>query len=462
MTLPDEEKQSMGLIEEPRQKKVFKHWGELTEHLEILLRQKVFILLFVFSAAIGALIISFIVSEKYEASASVYYRPMENVMLRFRSTESLGAPMPTPPFKIIVQTFNDAVRSEALLRPIVEKLHLEKRVQKPEGLRGLIWSVKRSVKEEMGSVISFLKYGRVIREDPVTSEILRLSNNVKIASKRDSYVFTLTVRYTDPVMAAAIADALGKNMVAWLREQDVMRAEERLTALKEQLEKKMKYLTALREEKQTLLSNNQVVSVGEETSKGVENLYSLELESVRLGSLVGEKQKKLAELDEKLKSRQYAQPEDLKKIRSEKTFETIDLAGLLERKRTIDTERSSLKTRLQQLPPLQKQLENADVKMKTASADYQQVAELFLETQQRVQGQVGEMRMMMSPSVPAAPVQPIRLYYISATMFAAFITAVTLVYLFNYFNIRVFFYSRGYRDRKTMPETSEGAVGHAL
>lgn len=64
----------------------------------------------------------------------------------------------------------------------------------------------------------------------------------------------------------------------------------------------------------------------------------------------------------------------------------------------------------------------------------------------------------MTPAmVPAKPVQPIKIYHVGLTLALSLALSIGLVYVFAYFNIRVFFASRPPARTGSGGEVSEAA-----
>ena len=88
----------------------------------VLAQQKNFILIFCLSAMLTSLALTYFFSEKYVAGTSIYYHPIETSILQGKETQAFGSPAPIPPFKVIIQTLRDIVKSDTILVPVVKKL----------------------------------------------------------------------------------------------------------------------------------------------------------------------------------------------------------------------------------------------------------------------------------------------------------------------------------------------------
>lgn len=432
-------------------------------YYEILKNQWRIVLLFCFSAVFCSLALTFLTSEKYQATAGIFYRPQESTVLRLKTTESFGAPVPSPPFKVINQTLYDIVKSDVILTPVVASLGLDKKEPPPrDNWFRYIYSVTKDwLKERGGDCISLLKYGRIIDENPTAKAIRTLSSKISLSTKRDSYVLTLSVKDTKPDRAAKIIDAVGANLVAWLKTQDVSSFEQKLAQLKNQLEAKEQELSGMRAERAGLLLAGRVASITEETEKTLQNLYEMELDAARLNSLIEEKRRRLSSMEVEIKqTNRYINPEDMKKVKTARLFESVELNGLLAKQSDLHAAMTRLKSRLQQFPDLQKKLEQLDMLISAGTHEFQQLSDIYLESSQKSITARSEIRVIHPAAVPTSPVQPIKVYHVALTAIMSLIVGVSLVYLLAFFNVRLFFISRGIAARNLNHEPVVSGENH--
>ncbi len=432
---------------------------DFRKYVTILAQQKSFVLIFCLSACLCSLALTYVFSEKYETGVAIFYRPIETSLLRQKDIETFGAPAPTPQFKIIFQTLQDILRSEVILKPVVNELGLDKKevtIYDPLWYKRWYQQTKNFAKEQLSNLKLILKYGRIIKEEPLVSTIEGLRKRIMIMAAKDSYVYLLVIKDKDPERAAAIVDTAGRILVNWLKEQDKNPAEDKYRQLKEQLNEKEKEIEKLRADLEELLVQNKVVSVQEETTKGVNSLYELELEVIRLKAQIEEKRKEITELrlaTEK-KSKSYVHPEDIKKMESEILFKEIELESLLKRDEFISSSIKDLKARLDQLPSLDRKIKNLNMRIEASMREYNHVNDFYVEALGQATTVQSEIRVLHNAIVPTKPVQPIKAYHVGLTAFLSLFLSVGLVYVFAFFNIRIFFTSKGVRGRLThSPET---------
>lgn len=425
---------------------------DFRKYVTILAQQKSFVLVFCLSACLCSLALTYVFSEKYETGVAIFYRPIETSLLRQKDTETFGAPAPTPPFKVIIQTLQDILRSEVILKPVVNELGLDKEeVTIYDSLWYKRWfqQTKDFAKEQLSNFRSILKYGRVIEEEPLIKAIKGLRKNIKLKATKDSYIYYLVIKDNDPKRAATIVDTAGQILVNWLKDQDKNPAEDKYHQFREQLNEKEKEIEKLRAELETLLVQNKVVSVPEETTKGINSLYELELELIRLKAQIEEKRKEVMELrlaSEK-KSKSYVHPEDIKKMESEILFKEIELESLLKRSEFIMSSTKDLKTRLDKLPSLDRKIKNLNMKIEASTREHNHLNDFYVEALGQATTVQSEIRVLHNAVVPRKPVQPIKAYHVGLTAFLGLFMSVGLVYVFAFFNIRIFFKSKGLKGR---------------
>lgn len=426
---------------------------DFRKYVTIFAQQKSFVLVFCLSACLCSLALTYVYSEKYETGVAIFYRPIGTSLLRQKDTETFGAPAPTPPFKVIIQTLQDILRSEVILKPVVNELGLDK---EEVTIYGSLWykrwfqQTKDFAKEQLSNLISLLKYGRIIEDGPMLKAIKGLRKSIKIKATKDSYIYFLMTKDKYPERAATIVNTAGRILVNWLKDQDKNPAEDKYRQFREQLDEKEIEIEKLRAELETLLVQNKIVSVPEETTKGVNSLYVLELELIRLKAQIEERRKEVTELRvaANRESKRYVHPEDIKKMKSEILFKEIELESLLKRSEFMTSSTKDLKTRLDELPSLDRKMKNLNMKIEAGTREYHHLNDFYVEALGQATTVQSEIRVLHDAMIPIKPVQPIKVYHVGLTALLSLFFSVGLVYVFAFFNIRIFFKSKGAKERR--------------
>lgn len=437
-------------------------WRALSE-------QRWFIVVFALSALLTSLALTYVYTEKYESRTAISYRVQEVTRFKAQQNEAMGSPAPQPPFKVIGATLQEVLVSDAVLRDVVTTLDL---AAKEPVQRSGIWYVQwyRDTKEwlrEYGSQAwQLLKYGRVIDDEPVAAAIAELRKNIKVTN-RDSYIFNLAVRDKRPDRAARIADHLTSVLAAWLLEFDRQPGRSRLAQLRTVLDQKNEELARRRQEIETLLSQNRVVSVQQDGEKLSDHLYSLQIEVSRLSSDVARAQARLASVDAKLAVKQRLlsalpasmtgqaasapplpmptpalatpaepaeppiAPEDFKKLASERVFIDLELRSLNAKRDTLQKTIDDIASRLHKLPGVQSRYDTLKMELASLEREFTQINDAYQEAAVRATSPVSEVRVLHPASVPTTPVTPIKIYHMLLAGGLGLILAIGLVYLLD-------------------------------
>ncbi len=262
---------------DPQTPFVFTNW-ELFEPLK---RHKSFILVFTLSAALSALGLTYIYSEKYEGDTTILFKPTEVTRLRDHTDMAFGAPLPQAEYKVIGKTIEDLANSRALLEPVVKKLKLD--IPDSRNYTGpfyYVWykQAKDFLNDEGRDIWSFLKYGRVIEKTNLESAMATLGDNIDISNK-DSYVFELKVRDKHQERVAQITNAVADELVLLLQQDEQQRAGLRSSQIKKLMDAKREEITSYQTRMADTLNSNSVVSVSQEADKGVYRYSELALAS---------------------------------------------------------------------------------------------------------------------------------------------------------------------------------------
>ena len=426
---------------------------DFRKYITILSQQKAFLLVFCLSASLCSLALTYVFSEKYVAGAAIFYRPVETNVLRQQDTETFGAPAPHAPFKVIVQTLQHIVRSDAILRPVVKRLHLDEKVhvREPAWYKRWYRKTKDFLKDLAGKAWMILKYGRIIKDDPTVGAIATLSEDIDISTTKDSYVYALTVKHSSPVMAARIVDTTGEILVEWLTDQDKNPSEEKRIKLAQQLRDQEMAVEMLRRQLEQLLIKNKIASIPEETASSIKRLHATEQEVVQFEAEIKEQKTRITGLQAAIekKAKDYVHPTDIKRMESDKLFAEVELEGLIAKRDYLLGSIKELQIRLDALPGLEKQMNDIQMKIDAGTREYNHLKDFYVEALGHATTVQPEIRVLHPAVIPARPVQPIKVYHVGLSALLSLVLAVGMVYVFAFFNIRIFFASKGIKARQT-------------
>jgi uncharacterized protein involved in exopolysaccharide biosynthesis len=252
---------------------------------EVLARYGALVAVFVGSATVTALALTYVFSERYVAFTTVLYRPQDLPRFQAKEEESMGFHTPQVPFESIGHTLNEIVRSEAVLRPVIVELNLTEPVPRPPATwyKTWYWDTKDWVRNRLGDAWTVLRYGRLIDRDPYSEVLVGLVKNVAVEETRKAYSFRLSVTDKYPERAVAIANAVAEHLRDFLRQQTTGNAGQARQEIAQRLTVKRTEIETLRKSLQEFKNRNRVTSLSEETSLklGTISQFEKDLESTQ-------------------------------------------------------------------------------------------------------------------------------------------------------------------------------------
>jgi uncharacterized protein involved in exopolysaccharide biosynthesis len=252
----------------------------LRETLAVISRSGRLLGLFILSAMVTSLVLTYVFTERYKATTTIMYRP--NTDVRFEgfnlSQRTLGFPVPiTQPFEALGLTIRQVGTSERILRPVVEALELDKPDMTPRtGLAKYYHETKKALRTFGRKVWEVLKHGRTIDADPTTEAVEELARDTTIDTRQKNYAAILAVVDKDPARAALIVDRIGAELIKFLQEQSVGSAREQGRELDSLLVEKKAEIDNARAAIQSLKTSNKFVELAEETSLHLKTAEEIE------------------------------------------------------------------------------------------------------------------------------------------------------------------------------------------
>jgi uncharacterized protein involved in exopolysaccharide biosynthesis len=413
--------------------------------LRVLAEQRSFVLVFVASAALTALALTYVYSERYESYTTISYRVQEVTRFKPLQNEAMGFPAPQAPFKVIGQTLQEVLKSDAILAEVVRDLHLDRK--EPAADRPWYGWLRETVREYASDAWKLLKYGRLVEEDPTAAAVRQLRSSVKVTN-RDSYVFVLQVRDKYPERAAQIADRLSAVLADWLLEMDRQPGRTRAEELGKLVEEKRQLMDRQRADIESLLRESGVASVQLESDRLTDNLASLRLERLRLSSEIARAEARLASVQSKLARRNapraaeepavsgYLSPDDFNKLSSQEVFDEIELKSLLAKQSSLDRSIAGIGKRMSALPAVQARLDALRIALAATEREYSLLKDGYQEAAVRASSPVSEVRVLHPAVVPTAPATPIKVYHVLLATVLGLLLSVGLVYLLDFLGMR--------------------------
>ena len=218
------------------------------ESLRPLREHRAFIIVFVLSAVLSALALTYIYSERYQAEATIFFKPSDVTEVNKHGQEALGSRLPVPTQKNITQTITQLATSDVVLRKVVGDLRLD--VKKPRDVGGPWYRhyyklLKYELEDYADEAWKILKYGAVI-DDPTAAAMRKLYKAIKITNN-DSYIYSVAVSADSLKSAAEQVDKLVDVLTAVLGRDDRLAFEHRnaeLAQLRDQKARQIEDLNA--------------------------------------------------------------------------------------------------------------------------------------------------------------------------------------------------------------------------
>ncbi len=313
------------------------------EALTILARAWRSLLLFVVSAMVASLIITYVTTERYRAATTILYRP--NKDLRFegfnQQQQAMGFPIPvTQPFEALGLTIKQLATSERILRPVVRDLGLDQKEQSnATGLVRLYRQTKDFLKEKASQTIQILKFGRVIEGNPTSEAIEQLAENTTIDTKQKNYAAILVVVDKDPARAARIVDRIASELIKFMERESIGSARQQGEELDRRLAEKKAEIDRLRTTLREIKTRDGMINLAEETTLRLQTAEAAEREltraqaslvagEARLATIIGERRR----LTSMLKASETTRVDPVYNLlRETKATYEVELQGLLER-----------------------------------------------------------------------------------------------------------------------------------
>src|SRR5277367_4295029 len=219
---------------------------------EVLRRRAWMIVGLSFVAALAGYACSFLLTERYTASALVLVRPQQPIQMDDHNTDknlydfpvSQSMPVETPG-----KTYIEIIKSEALIGKVVSGLNYNGHVEKANGF--LSKFVPAHLKDEVGQYFSdlaeIMKYGRLFPRDPYAKAVREIEDNLTLKSFEDTYVFQISYAGKSPKAAAEVTNGVANSFIDLMERVRLSEARYVRDHLQIKLEQSRQQLVAARE-----------------------------------------------------------------------------------------------------------------------------------------------------------------------------------------------------------------------
>ena len=195
--------------------------------------------------------------------------------------------------------------------------------------------------------------------------------------------------------------------------------------------------------------------MSQELQEGVDELYALQAEQRRLRADIKMETQTIEALGQKLTSVDRTtgsvdrlQPEDFKRMVSEKLVSEVELEGLRARSSALQNSIAALDMSLKVLPRLKIEIDQLESDLSRGNSEYEQISVAINELVVQESEKNAEFHIQHKSSEPTAPVTPIKVYHVGLAALLSLTFSTGLVYLFTYFNVRIFAPAGGAKRRR--------------
>ena len=430
-----------------------------------------FIWLFVLSAALTALALTFVYGERYAAETNTYFKPAEVTRLSVQETRALGSPVPNTPFKVIGQTLDALVKSDALLRPVVQELGLD--IEEPVDFGGPWYTsyykrTKAWLQEYGNDAWSLLQFGRIIEQDRTARAIRELRRNTKVVSE-DSYVFTLRTMAKTPELAARIANELAVRLIDVTVGEDQRASENRTKQLQVLRTAKLEEIAGLERQVRDLLGTVSSGSIAEEINSTITRLQQIDLQRADAQASLVQEDSRAGALASRLRQTQAfvaplndddlrpARPtnrlnaDDYARATTERISAESKAAGLRSRSDSLQREAVRVGERIRQLNAARAEHDLLTAQLQSAKRDLVALTDASQETAIKSSSTRSELWVQSRAQPPQAPVSPIKVYHVGLAAALAALFGMGMAVLLGYFNVHLLMVREKWRTLSLPP-----------
>jgi uncharacterized protein involved in exopolysaccharide biosynthesis len=183
---------------------------------EVLRRRAWMIVALCLVAALAGYGCSYLITERYTASAVVLVRPQQPIDVDGRNLDKNLYDFPVTssmPVETPGKTYIQIIGSEALIGSVVTNLDLNQPTEGGFISKFIPAYVTDEIEKEFKNAVEILKYGRLIPNDPFASTVKEIKDNLTLDSIEDTYVFRINYAGKSPKLAAEVANGLANAFI---------------------------------------------------------------------------------------------------------------------------------------------------------------------------------------------------------------------------------------------------------
>jgi uncharacterized protein involved in exopolysaccharide biosynthesis len=356
-------------------------------------------------AALAGYTLSFLITNRYAASALVLVRPQQPIKMDARTADKEFLDFPMGQSTIIEtpsKTYIEIIKSPALIGKVVRKLDLDIMTK----------AESNSISELLPYLIAILTYGSPIQDDPFSNAVKQLQGNLSLKATEDTYLFEIKYTAKDPQLAADVTNATASLFIEFMEAIRLSEGRYLHDHLQAQLKQSRQQLDSARERLENYKKAHSVFLYEPEYDARLKVLSDLQIELAKAeGALVG----------------------------GQSTLSAVSLAAKRARLSRSLREREA---ELIPLPGIERELKQLDLDVKEALIAYEIVDKEFKEADIKYSYAMPEVHLVSQAVAPHLPSSPIRVKIALVSLVGGLIVAIGLAFFLEFLNRRV----RGIHD----------------
>jgi uncharacterized protein involved in exopolysaccharide biosynthesis len=389
--------------------------------LDVLRRRMFLVIAVCLVTTVAGYAISFLLPTRYSAMAVLLVRPQQPIKTgaEKENKEFLNFPIGgASSVETASKTYIELIKSPGLIGEVVQQLKLDQEDEDtatgsdllsrllPTGLK------PADLKKSMQDLMSVLRYGSVIEDDPVTKAIKQVSNDLTFEAVLDTYTFQIKYTNNDPVRAAEVANATATALIGFVNDLRLSEGRRQSENLRAELDRTREKMEAAR--------------LRLENYKQAHSVFLYEPEYTAKLRVLGDLKVELAKAEAALGSGQN----------------TLASGSLAARRATLMRSIVDREAELVPLPRIERELKELEQELNHTVAAYEIIEKQFMQVDLNQSYTMPEVRLVSEAAVPKIPSSPRRVMLTAASFIGGLVVAIGLALLLEYLNRKI----RGVRE----------------
>jgi uncharacterized protein involved in exopolysaccharide biosynthesis len=382
---------------------------------EVLRRRLWMIIVVCMVAMVAGYGFSFLIPERYTASALVLVRPQQSIKINTTKVdkEIIDFPMgPSTSVETPSKTYIEIIKSTELIEKVVRDLGLDRRKETKPGfmhkfMPTFVKTVMYDIKQLAKDLMTLLKYGRLIQDDEFTKAVKEVQDNLTLKSREDTYIFEITYKGENPQTAADVVNTTTKFFSELMEEIRLSEINFIRSHLQTQLDQSRKQLDDARDSVRKFKETHSVFTQDTEYTSRLKVIEDLEAELAKAEALL---------------------------VSSQSTLSGVKVAARVESLRRSLLERQA---ELAPLPEIERDLKEQEASLGRALIAFQTLDREVREADFKYSSPMPEIQLVSRAVPPQLPSSPHRGYLALASLVTGLVVGLGLAFFLEYLNRQV-------------------------